>query len=87
MNPMVVKNKGLYKMWYSGGPNRNYTKYEICYATSKDGLNWVKYPQNPVIKVGERDNFLTAPTILHTAEAYLLREERDTAQLVIIENG
>jgi len=75
MSPMVVKDKGLYKMWYSGGPNREYTKYQIGYATSKDGLNWVKYPKNPVIKAGERDNFLTTPTILRTAEGYLLREE------------
>jgi len=73
-------------MGCSGGPNREYAKYQIGYATSKDGLNWVKYPQNPAIKTAERDNLLTAPTILRTAEGYLLKEEEYIAQLVI-ENG
>jgi predicted GH43/DUF377 family glycosyl hydrolase len=36
----------LYRMWYSGGDQ--YEPDAIGYATSKDGLHWVKSPQNPI---------------------------------------
>jgi beta-1,2-mannobiose phosphorylase / 1,2-beta-oligomannan phosphorylase len=48
MCPHVIwdKKAKLFKMWYSGGdqgePNA------IGYATSKDGLNWEKYKNNPI---------------------------------------
>lgn len=49
--PFVIKEDGLYKMWYKeqlqGG------KQHISYATSKDGINWEKYEGNPVIEPGE----------------------------------
>lgn len=45
--PSVIKDDGIYKMWYTGkGGNSN----RIYYATSQDGLVWTKYdnsiPQN-----------------------------------------
>ncbi|OGV60956.1 MAG: hypothetical protein A2283_09905 [Lentisphaerae bacterium RIFOXYA12_FULL_48_11] len=36
----------IFKMWYSGG--EQYEPNAIGYATSKDGLTWVKYENNPV---------------------------------------
>lgn len=36
----------LYRMWYSGGDQ--YEPNAIGYATSKDGLHWVKSTQNPI---------------------------------------
>jgi uncharacterized repeat protein (TIGR01451 family) len=48
--PMIIQDGGVYKMWYTGyelnGP------WRIGYATSLDGLNWTKYPANPVLDVG-----------------------------------
>jgi predicted GH43/DUF377 family glycosyl hydrolase len=38
----------LYRMWYSGG--EQYEPDAIGYATSPDGLNWTRYPNNPVFK-------------------------------------
>lgn len=38
--------KQQYRMWYSGG--EQYEPNAIGYATSKDGLAWVKHPGNPV---------------------------------------
>ena len=75
--PMVVKDEGLYKMWYSGGYKKGCTKYRrIGYATSKDGLHWVKYSKNSVLKLEEKDNFhCSTPTIHRTADGYLLKEE------------
>lgn len=48
-SPCVLYDGQLYRMWYQGsitGTNR----YNIGYATSTDGINWVKYASNPVLK-------------------------------------
>ena len=48
MCPHVIwdKQTQLFRMWYSGG--EQYEPDAIGYATSKDGLNWEKYKNNPV---------------------------------------
>ncbi|MCJ2556744.1 MAG: PKD domain-containing protein [Candidatus Thermoplasmatota archaeon] len=40
ISPRILKEGGLYKMWYSGsdGPH-----YRILYATSADGISWAKH--------------------------------------------
>ena len=37
----------VWKMWYSGG--ESYEPNAIGYATSQDGLQWKKHPENPVL--------------------------------------
>ena len=53
MNPCVIYENGIYKMWYSAGethePNVN------CYAESVDGINWKKSRINPIF-VCEKQN-------------------------------
>lgn len=48
MNPNVIfdKKENKYKMWYAAG--ETYEPDCICYATSKDGLYWKKYKNNPI---------------------------------------
>ena len=47
-HPFVMKESdGTYKMWFQGGKGCCY--YWIGYATSPDGINWTKYPGNPVL--------------------------------------
>jgi predicted GH43/DUF377 family glycosyl hydrolase len=48
--PMVIRENGQYKMWYSGSPDFVVTM--IGYASSPDGIHWTKYPGNPVMGVG-----------------------------------
>ncbi len=45
----VLFENGEYKMWYTGF---NGTSAGIGYATSNDGITWLKYPGNPVITAG-----------------------------------
>ena len=46
--PCVIREGGLYKMWYTaGGPNAY--QYKIGYATSTDGINWSRL-DNPVFE-------------------------------------
>jgi len=42
------EKNGQWRLWYSGGAQ--YEPNAIGYATSKDGLKWVKDPENPVFR-------------------------------------
>ena len=47
VNPMtVILENSVYKLWYGGEAYGGCA----CYATSPDGINWTKYPANPVLK-------------------------------------
>ncbi len=48
--PVVIRENGAYKMWYTGWQGNN--PGAIGYATSPDGVNWTKYPSNPVMTAG-----------------------------------
>jgi len=50
MCPQVIwdDTEKIFKMWYSGG--ENYEPDAIGYATSKDGMTWIKSDLNPVFK-------------------------------------
>ena len=46
MNPFVMFDGGKFRMWYAAG--ETYEPNVICCAESDDGVNWTKYPGNPV---------------------------------------
>ncbi len=48
-DPSVILNNGVYEMWYEG---RDGINWRIGYATSDDGINWMKRPDNPVLDLG-----------------------------------
>ena len=43
MNPCVLPENGVYRMWYAAG--ETYEPNVIAYAESKDGVHWVKHPE------------------------------------------
>lgn len=47
--PAVIWQGGLYQMWYLGTDN---VLNQIGYATSTNGIDWIKYAGNPVLQVG-----------------------------------
>src|SRR4030042_1489472 len=53
-------------MWYSGGPGTN---HGIGYATSSDGMNWTKHPDNPIFYKDDgedwRNNRTYTPWVLY----------------------
>jgi len=78
--PSVVKVGSTYHMYYCGRETQeegdDWSKrsaYQIGHATSSDGIQWVKDPSNPVIKLGRQShndwNWAAAaePTVLHDA--------------------
>ena len=58
MNPHVIcdNDEKIFKMWYAGG--EHIEPDVICYATSTDGINWIKYKKNPIFFKNEDKTFL-----------------------------
>ena len=71
--PMVIVENHTYKMWYQGW-NRTYSS--VGYATSSDGIHWVKHAGNPVLTHGSQGEFdeLSAgePNVLRVRGRYHL---------------
>jgi predicted GH43/DUF377 family glycosyl hydrolase len=44
----ITKNDGIYKLYYYGFADQ-YSNWSIGLATSEDGINWTKYPDNPIL--------------------------------------
>lgn len=47
------EERDVFRMWYSAG--EQYEPNVICYAESKDGINWDRYDKNPILEHGEGD--------------------------------
>ena len=57
MCPHVLwdEKRQLWRMWYSVG--NTYEPDRICYAESKDGFEWKKWPKNPMFAHGPRESW------------------------------
>jgi len=53
--PSVMKEGSTWKMWYDGRDPDGSVK--IGYATSSDGINWTRYPGNPILSPPTGDDF------------------------------
>lgn len=49
--PMVIRESGQYKMWYTSFLTPDSPCY-MGYATSSDGIHWTKYSENPIMGPG-----------------------------------
>jgi hypothetical protein len=68
----VLKIDDTYHMWYSGG---HATSHEgIGYAQSTDGLNWNKYPSNPILHITDevswRSERTYTPRVLYDSTGF-----------------
>jgi predicted GH43/DUF377 family glycosyl hydrolase len=57
--PSVVYDatKGLYRMWFMYLPGWSGVPYNIGYAVSTDGIDWLMYARNPVLQPGSPGSF------------------------------
>ena len=55
MNPCVIFENGIYKMWYSAG--ENYEPCVLAYAESKDGISWKKHGSTPVFRADTKNTY------------------------------
>ena len=58
--PTVIKDGGIYKMWYGD-------KDGINYADSIDGIDWNLYDSNPIISMPEED-YPYEPSVIKNSE-------------------
>jgi len=72
----IIKVDNTYKMWYSGVNEQN--KWGIGFATSKDGINWNKYPSNEepqeIITPNNlwEKSWLSYPYVLYNGQIYYM---------------
>ena len=64
----VLVIDSVFHMWYTGIPNRLII-FTIGHATSPDGINWTKDPNNPVLIQGPNGD-LDSKWILHGKVVY-----------------
>lgn len=64
----------LYRMWYSGG--EQYEPDAIGYATSRDGLRWMKSDRNPIFRPDPRADWekdrVTACQVIKLADRHVM---------------
>jgi predicted GH43/DUF377 family glycosyl hydrolase len=83
--PAIVKHNGTYFLYYAGGPSgpetgEEFINYQLGLATSTDGIHFKKTGQ-PLLSLGERDNFHATPTLLRDAQGNLLIDRDGTWHL------
>jgi hypothetical protein len=79
----VIKLSGNnWQMWFGGGPNTN---HGIGYATSTDGINWTKHPDNPIFHKDDgkpwRNLRTYTPWVLYDAASFSGHGDADTYKM------
>ena len=90
MNPCVLYENGVYRMWYSAGDT--YEPNVLAYAESRDGIHWEKYFGNPIFTCDKKNVFeqdrIGGSQILKTEDMgylmfYIGYEDIDTARICV----
>ena len=81
----ILNEDSIYKMWYTGYKDSDTAVKYLGYATSKDGINWQRYPGNPVFK----DRWAEDMMVFRYDGKYHMYLEgyKDIAHLMISDDG
>jgi len=93
--PRVIKEKGIYKMWFSSRGTEDFSTYRIRYSESEDGINWIRKDEEIVIDVSESgwdSEMICYPFIFdHKGERYMLYNGNNYGQsgfgLAVLQSG
>jgi predicted GH43/DUF377 family glycosyl hydrolase len=69
----VLWNGTTFQMWYAGTNGITYPGGAIGFATSTDGINWVKYSGNPVLiptELGFDQKYIASPYVIRLTLTY-----------------
>lgn len=55
--PSVVKIGGTYHLFYTALDKWNIENFQVGYARSSDGRNWIKAVENPVLRIGQNNQW------------------------------
>ena len=80
----ILYDEGIYKMWYTGYREES-AEMHLGYATSDDGLNWTRYPKNPIFS----DNWTEDMQVIKHENKYLMVVEgrNDIAHFMLSDDG
>ena len=90
MNPCVLYENGIYRMWYAAG--ETYEPNVLAYAESTDGIHWKKYGTEPIFRADPdniyEQNRVGGCQVIHTDDMgyvmfYIGYETIDKAQICI----
>ena len=81
----ILKEGDLYRMWYTGFDGTREGIKQLGYATSRDGIHWERWPNNPI----DRDHWVEDMMVLkHNGTYYMFAEGTgDEAQLLTSPDG
>jgi predicted small secreted protein len=81
----ILKEDGIYKMWYSGYNPDRLDEIHLGYATSKDGVHWERYPDNPIYD----DGWVEDMCVWHEGDTYYMFAEgrNDVAHMLTSSDG
>ena len=74
LEPSVLYEDGVFKMWYRGGGLHASPDSQVGYATSSDGLTWTRHGSNPILGAGVGGEAANAfePNMYHDGSTYYL---------------
>jgi beta-1,2-mannobiose phosphorylase / 1,2-beta-oligomannan phosphorylase len=70
----IIREDGLYHMWYTGFREEPDTEMHLGYATSLDGLVWTRYAGNPVFDDGWVEDMMVVKS---DSTYYMFAEGKD----------
>jgi len=81
----IMREDGVYKLWYTGYDGSADGLRMLGYATSEDGIRWTRHPRNPLI----RDLWVEDMMIVRQDGKYYMFAEglNDRAHLLVSANG
>jgi predicted GH43/DUF377 family glycosyl hydrolase len=81
----IMREDGVYKLWYTGYDGSKEGIRRLGYATSPDGINWTRHPKNPLLK----DVWVEDMMIVKDAGKYYMFAEgrEDRAHLLTSTDG
>jgi len=81
----ILIENGLYKMWYTGYTGGDDNPKSLGYATSTDGINWLRYPGNPIFSEKWTEDMFV---IRYMGKYYMYAEGlKDIAHLLTSDDG
>lgn len=81
----VVREEGVYKLWYTGYDGTPGGRRMLGLATSADGVTWTRHPGNPLV----RDRWVEDVMVVNDGGRYVMfaEGENDRAQMLTSPDG
>src|SRR5438034_1147992 len=77
----IMREDGVYKLWYTGYDGTPEGLRMLGYATSTDGIRWTRHPRNPLLKDVWVEDMMV---VKHEGKYYMFAEGRhDRAHLLV----